>query len=85
MNKPSIPSIPISWNNAKRLLEEIGHGKHRSESHIRLYNEVDEKVIPIWVRVYPFNDITTLTHACVRHPERHGCHSWYSIEPQGPE
>lgn len=50
MNTPSIPSIPISWNNAKKLLEQIGHGV-KSESHIRLYNEVDEKVTPIWVRI----------------------------------
>lgn len=62
MNTPSIPSIPISWNNAKKLLEQIGHGP-KSESHIRLYNEVDDKVIPIWVRVYPFsNSITLISH-----------------------
>ena len=59
VNKPSIPSIPISWNNAKKLLEQIGHGI-KSESHIRLCNEVDEKVIPIWVRVYPPANSTTL-------------------------
>lgn len=59
MNTPSIPSIPISWNNAKKLLEQIGHGI-RSESHIRLYNEVDDKVTPIWVRVYPSGNSTTL-------------------------
>ncbi len=25
-NKPSIPSLPISWANAQRLLEEFGSG-----------------------------------------------------------
>jgi len=59
VNTPSIPSIPISWNNAKKLLEQIGHGV-KSELHIRLYNEVDDKVTPIWVRIYPFSSSTTL-------------------------
>ncbi|GJE84350.1 Zn-dependent exopeptidase [Phanerochaete sordida] len=54
-NIPKIPSLPISWVNAQRLLAEISHdhdaraltGKpsHRT---IRLVNHVDDKVMPIW-------------------------------------
>ncbi|KAH8094878.1 Zn-dependent exopeptidase [Cristinia sonorae] len=45
-NIPAIPSLPISWNNAKVLLEEIAEGgKNRTVS---LVNHVDDKVIPIW-------------------------------------
>ncbi|TFK43668.1 hypothetical protein BDQ12DRAFT_675361 [Crucibulum laeve] len=61
-NIPTIPSLPISWQNAERLLEEIGEiyqpqvdasGKRRlsgkaSETNIRLVNHVDTKVTPIW-------------------------------------
>jgi len=54
LNIPSIPSLPISWNNAQQLLKEIdpefkfeltGVPSKRS---IRLNNQVDEKVTPIW-------------------------------------
>jgi len=45
-NIPAIPSLPISWNNAKVLLDEIKEGgKNRTVS---LVNHVDDKVIPIW-------------------------------------
>jgi N-acetylated-alpha-linked acidic dipeptidase len=44
---PSIPSIPISWNNAQRLLGEIGHDV-KSKRNVRLLNEVDDKVTPIY-------------------------------------
>ncbi|KZT29237.1 Zn-dependent exopeptidase [Neolentinus lepideus HHB14362 ss-1] len=45
-NIPGIPSLPISWANAKILLEEIAEGgKNRT---IRLVNHVDDRVIPIW-------------------------------------
>ncbi|KZT12731.1 Zn-dependent exopeptidase [Laetiporus sulphureus 93-53] len=45
-NIPSIPSLPISWANAKVLLEEIKEGgPHRN---ISLVNHVDDRVIPIW-------------------------------------
>ncbi|THH30685.1 hypothetical protein EUX98_g3498 [Antrodiella citrinella] len=45
-NIPAIPSLPISWNNAKVLLEEIkAGGKDRIVS---LVNHVDDRVIPIW-------------------------------------
>ncbi|KAH9077021.1 Zn-dependent exopeptidase [Lactarius deliciosus] len=43
-NIPSIPSLPISWANAKVLLEEID-GKNRP---VKLTNHVDTKVTPIW-------------------------------------
>ncbi|EIN10533.1 Zn-dependent exopeptidase [Punctularia strigosozonata HHB-11173 SS5] len=54
-NIPKIPSLPISWNNAKVLLEEIGgldegrtlSGK-LSDKTIKLVNHVDTRVIPIW-------------------------------------
>ncbi|KAJ7065233.1 Zn-dependent exopeptidase [Mycena amicta] len=52
-NGPSIPSLPISWQNAQRLFEEIG-GPARalngatSVRSIRLVNHVDANVTPIW-------------------------------------
>ncbi|TFK55592.1 Zn-dependent exopeptidase [Heliocybe sulcata] len=46
VNIPKIPSLPISWANAEKLLEEIGDGgKNRT---VRLVNHVDDRVIPIW-------------------------------------
>ncbi|KAF4619807.1 hypothetical protein D9613_005167 [Agrocybe pediades] len=59
-NIPKIPSLPLSWHNAERLLAEIGdvyehdeEGRRRlsgkvSEREIRLVNHVDTKVTPIW-------------------------------------
>ncbi|KAI0321954.1 Zn-dependent exopeptidase [Amylostereum chailletii] len=44
LNIPSIPSLPISWENAQVLLKEI-EGKNRT---IKLVNHVDTKVTPIW-------------------------------------
>ncbi|OCH94344.1 Zn-dependent exopeptidase [Obba rivulosa] len=47
-NIPKIPSLPISWANAKVLLREIkedGSGRNRT---ISLVNHVDDRVIPIW-------------------------------------
>ncbi|KAE9396298.1 Zn-dependent exopeptidase [Gymnopus androsaceus JB14] len=57
-NIPGIPSIPISWANAQRLLEEIGDvytttgprklsGK-ASERAVKVVNHVDRKITPIW-------------------------------------
>ncbi|THG94618.1 hypothetical protein EW026_g6888 [Hermanssonia centrifuga] len=54
-NIPKIPSLPISWANAERLLAEISlNGDARkltgqtSERIIKLVNHVDNKVMPIW-------------------------------------
>lgn len=59
-NGPRIPSLPISWANAERLLAEIdgvyleGAGAKRrlsgraSARSVRLVNHVDAKVRPIW-------------------------------------
>jgi N-acetylated-alpha-linked acidic dipeptidase len=52
---PKIPSLPISWANAQRLLEELGgvsegrtlNGKI-SDRSVHLVNHVDTKVGPIW-------------------------------------
>ncbi|KAK7052865.1 Vacuolar protein sorting-associated protein 70 [Paramarasmius palmivorus] len=58
-NIVKIPSLPISWQNAQRLLEEIGNvymevdgrkvlsGKS-SESKVRLVNRVKYEITPIW-------------------------------------
>ncbi|EPQ59121.1 Zn-dependent exopeptidase [Gloeophyllum trabeum ATCC 11539] len=54
-NIPKIPSLPISWANAVRLLEEIGgvdegrklDGK-TSRTTVKLVNHVDDKITPIW-------------------------------------
>ncbi|KAM6496046.1 Zn-dependent exopeptidase [Amanita muscaria] len=59
-NIPNIPSLPISWSNAQRLLKEIGEihqleengmrllSGQVSENKVRLVNHVDTKVTPIW-------------------------------------
>ncbi|PPQ63412.1 hypothetical protein CVT24_004922 [Panaeolus cyanescens] len=59
-NIPKIPSLPISWANAQRLLEEIDNvydvdkdGKKvlsgkASSSAVHMVNHVDTKVTPIW-------------------------------------
>ncbi|KAJ8082686.1 Vacuolar protein sorting-associated protein 70 [Marasmius tenuissimus] len=50
-NIPKIPSLPISWANAKRLLGMLD-GKDpvakKWDGMVRLYNKVDNKVTPIW-------------------------------------
>ncbi|KAF9265384.1 Zn-dependent exopeptidase [Marasmius fiardii PR-910] len=62
INLAKIPSLPISWHNAQRLLEEIGeiyvkddtvfHGKKlsgkASTSNVRMVNHVDYNITPIW-------------------------------------
>ncbi|KAJ1300407.1 hypothetical protein OPQ81_005227 [Rhizoctonia solani] len=46
---PSIPSLPISWNNAQVLLKEIeSSGGRISEREVRLVNNVNRKIGPIW-------------------------------------
>ncbi|CCM00672.1 uncharacterized protein FIBRA_02711 [Fibroporia radiculosa] len=54
-NIPKIPSLPISWLNAERLLAEIDSTEHAreltgksSERKIKLVNHVHNKVTPIW-------------------------------------
>ncbi|KAK7005957.1 Zn-dependent exopeptidase [Favolaschia claudopus] len=55
-NGPRIPSLPISWANAQRLLSEIdGNMKdaralngRASEATVHLVNHVDARVMPIW-------------------------------------
>ncbi|KAI0677357.1 Zn-dependent exopeptidase [Trametes maxima] len=56
-NIPKIPSLPISWANAERLLEEIAGGDahaafaldgRASEKKIKLVNHVNTRVMPIW-------------------------------------
>ncbi|KAI0832613.1 Zn-dependent exopeptidase [Trametes gibbosa] len=56
-NIPKIPSLPISWSNAERLLEEIAGGDARaafvldgraSAKKIKLVNHVNTRVMPIW-------------------------------------
>jgi N-acetylated-alpha-linked acidic dipeptidase len=45
VNKPKIPSLPISQENGEKLLELI---KGDWNGTIRLNNQVDERVMPIW-------------------------------------
>ncbi|KAF7352524.1 Zn-dependent exopeptidase [Mycena venus] len=54
-NGPRIPSLPISWANAQRLLAEIDGGAdarrltgRASNAAVRLVNHVDARVMPIW-------------------------------------
>ncbi|TFK28865.1 Zn-dependent exopeptidase [Coprinopsis marcescibilis] len=45
---PSIPSLPLSWANAQLLLRTLSDGDQLAGKSIRLVNNVDTKVIPIW-------------------------------------
>ncbi|KAJ4474266.1 Zn-dependent exopeptidase [Lentinula aciculospora] len=45
LNKPQIPSLPISQENGEKLLKLAKDGWNGT---IRLNNQVDEKVMPIW-------------------------------------
>ncbi|KAE9399632.1 Zn-dependent exopeptidase [Gymnopus androsaceus JB14] len=45
VNKPKIPSLPISQENGEKLLE-LAKGDWNGT--VRLNNQVDEKVMPIW-------------------------------------
>ncbi|KAJ6539641.1 hypothetical protein B0H19DRAFT_367906 [Mycena capillaripes] len=55
-NGPRIPSLPISWANAERLLAEISSDTteartlngRASAAAVRLVNHVDARVMPIW-------------------------------------
>ncbi|KAI0638367.1 Zn-dependent exopeptidase [Trametes polyzona] len=56
-NIPKIPSLPISWANAQRLLKEISGEDaeaafvldgRASEKKVKLVNHVNTRVIPIW-------------------------------------
>ncbi|TRM68157.1 hypothetical protein BD626DRAFT_424829 [Schizophyllum amplum] len=47
-NIPSIPSLPISWTNAEKLLSSLGEGGEWEGKSVRLVNKVDTKVTPIW-------------------------------------
>ncbi|KAH7887556.1 hypothetical protein F5I97DRAFT_1861258 [Phlebopus sp. FC_14] len=44
-SKPLIPSLPISWANAEVLLK---HMTNDEDPTVRLINNVDEKITPIW-------------------------------------
>ncbi|KAJ3782994.1 Zn-dependent exopeptidase [Lentinula aff. detonsa] len=45
LNKPQIPSLPISQENGEKLLKLAKDGWNGT---VRLNNQVDEKVMPIW-------------------------------------
>ncbi|KAL0576423.1 Vacuolar protein sorting-associated protein 70 [Marasmius crinis-equi] len=50
-NIPTIPSLPISWANAKKLLDLLDGkdaGAKEWSGDVRLFNKVDTKVTPIW-------------------------------------
>ena len=49
LNVPSIPSLPISWNNARALLKELeGTGSIFSTRTVRLLNGVNDAITPVW-------------------------------------
>ncbi|KAL1740279.1 Zn-dependent exopeptidase [Schizophyllum fasciatum] len=50
-NTPSIPSLPISWANAERLLSSLATGGQWEGKNIRLINKVETSVTPIWNNV----------------------------------
>lgn len=45
LSRPTIPSLPISWKNAEILLKWLDHTE---EPVVRLVNNVDDKITPIW-------------------------------------
>ncbi|KAI6047507.1 hypothetical protein EDC04DRAFT_2864564 [Pisolithus marmoratus] len=45
LSRPTIPSLPISWENAEVLLKWLTQSE---EFVVRLVNNVDEKITPIW-------------------------------------
>ncbi|KIL00497.1 hypothetical protein PAXRUDRAFT_821584 [Paxillus rubicundulus Ve08.2h10] len=55
-NVPSIPSLPLSWNNAKYIFEQELGGVEQGRKLdgklgprlVKMVNDVDTKVIPIW-------------------------------------
>ncbi|KAF9491377.1 Zn-dependent exopeptidase [Pleurotus eryngii] len=47
-NIPKIPSLPISWANAKVLNENFDKGGSWEGMDVKLVNKVDKKVTPIW-------------------------------------
>ncbi|KAI0080803.1 Zn-dependent exopeptidase [Panus rudis PR-1116 ss-1] len=54
-NIPKIPSLPISWANAQKLLAEISEDEDArvlngkvSKRKVRLVNKVNNRVMPIW-------------------------------------
>ncbi|KAF9058016.1 Zn-dependent exopeptidase [Panaeolus papilionaceus] len=47
-NIPLIPSLPISWENAQALFRTLREGDSWEGQRVRLANNVDTRVIPIW-------------------------------------
>ncbi|PPQ63426.1 hypothetical protein CVT24_004936 [Panaeolus cyanescens] len=47
-NIPLIPSLPISWENAQALFRTLSEGDDWEGKRVRLANNVDTRVIPIW-------------------------------------
>ncbi|PPQ77354.1 hypothetical protein CVT25_010936 [Psilocybe cyanescens] len=47
-NIPLIPSLPISWSNAAVLFKTLTSGDTWEGKLVRLVNNVDTRVIPIW-------------------------------------
>uniref|UniRef100_A0A8H7Y1D9 Zn-dependent exopeptidase n=1 Tax=Psilocybe cubensis TaxID=181762 RepID=A0A8H7Y1D9_PSICU len=47
-NIPLIPSLPISWENAGLLFKTLTSGDEWEGKHVRLVNNVDTRVIPVW-------------------------------------
>ncbi|KAF8897847.1 hypothetical protein BD779DRAFT_1492680 [Infundibulicybe gibba] len=47
-NIPLIPSLPISWANAENLTKSLRKGGPWEGKRVRLANQVDTKVTPIW-------------------------------------
>ncbi|KAF9569000.1 Zn-dependent exopeptidase [Agrocybe pediades] len=47
-NIPLIPSLPISWENVATLFKTLASGDAYEGKLVRLVNNVDTRVIPIW-------------------------------------
>ncbi|RXW21968.1 hypothetical protein EST38_g3913 [Candolleomyces aberdarensis] len=47
-NIPAIPSLPLSWNNAKILFRTLNGSDSLYGKRVRLFNNVNTTVTPIW-------------------------------------
>ncbi|KAF9484743.1 Zn-dependent exopeptidase [Pholiota conissans] len=47
-NIPKIPSLPISWTNANLMFRTLTKGDAFEGKHVRLVNNVNTRIIPIW-------------------------------------
>ncbi len=63
-NIPRIPSLPISWHNAQRLLEEIGHSVLEQNNLTGKISNSTIRIVNHGMRAGPFFETVTMTLVC---------------------